>query len=577
MAKTPKTPRPQKSPVKAKAALNKMKGAATTVLHSPGDSDEPDVPDEAEVKVGIESVVWDHPEAEQKIKADEISVDDGATGIQSVMGAAAAVVSLSGLTTTKTALAVGPKNPKAKKPSPSKRKTPASKVKKPGPPSDDQVFWLRFSELYRYKADHGTMSVPRSKHGTNNVLANWIHYIRKRYARNLLADKYKSSLNGINFQWTACQITKKGFEGWFAGLVEYHKQNDTVEVLGENKKEPAACQVGKLCKENSHRSADEQEKNAEFTLQRCKMLVDIGLVPLQFYLYQSEDSDGVGEHQDSTVTQSDTGTRLNATQTLTETTSTTTQSFAVITINVTQSVASTSRKMAKDNNQKIEEDEDILEGYDRKLAAIVFATAGNVTQPLVTTTGNETQSLAATVSNVTQSLAVMASNVAADNDDRKPTAIVFATAGNVTQPLEATAGNKTQSLAATVGNVSQSLAATASDVAHSTVAATDSGVAQSLAAMASNVAHSTVAATGSAAHSTSFTEANTEAGLASFSPEMIVEDAAAREMLLEKPPLMPQVIETLLAIFHPIICLQLLTILPFIHRWLQMMLSLEKK
>jgi hypothetical protein len=113
-------------------------------------------------------------------------------------------------------------------------------------------------------------------------------------------------------------------------------------------------------------------------------------------------------------------------------------------------------------------------------------------------------------------------------------------------------------------NVKQSLAATTSDVTQSDVAATDSDVAQSLAAMASNVSQSTVAAT-----------CNNEAELASFSPEMIAEDAAAREMLLEQPPLTPQVIEILLTTFHPIICLQLLTVLPFIQRWLQMMLSLE--
>jgi hypothetical protein len=173
-AKTRKTPRPQKSPAKAKAVVNKMKGSATTAPRYPDESDEPDMPDEAEVKVGIESEVWDHPEAEKKIKADEISVDDDTTGIQSVLeaAAAAAVVSLYGATMKKTVLAAGPKKPKAKKPSPSKRKTPASKAKKPGPPSDDQVFWLRFSELCRYKADHGTTSIPRSKHGTNNVLAN---------------------------------------------------------------------------------------------------------------------------------------------------------------------------------------------------------------------------------------------------------------------------------------------------------------------------------------------------------------------------------------------------------------------
>jgi hypothetical protein len=232
MAKMLKTPHPKKSPAKAKAVVNKMKGAATTAPLYPDESNEPDVPDEAEVKVGIKCVVLDHPKAEQKIKSGEISVDDGTTGIQSVMEAAAAVVSLSGVTTKKTALAVGPKKPKAKKPSPSKRKPPASKAKKPGPPSDDQICWLRSSELYMYKSDHGTMKVPRSKHGTNNVLANWIHYIRKRYASNLLADKYKSSLNGIHFEWKGGQITKKGFEGWFAELVEYHKQNSTVKVFG---------------------------------------------------------------------------------------------------------------------------------------------------------------------------------------------------------------------------------------------------------------------------------------------------------------------------------------------------------
>jgi hypothetical protein len=136
---------------------------------------------------------------------------------------AAAVVSLSGVAKTKTVLAIGPKKPKVKKPSPSKRKAPASKVKKPAPPSDDQVFWLHFSELCRYNAEHGTTSVPRSKDGTNNVLVNWIHYIRKIYTNNVLPATHTSIFNGINFEWTAGQITKKGFEGWFAELVEYHK------------------------------------------------------------------------------------------------------------------------------------------------------------------------------------------------------------------------------------------------------------------------------------------------------------------------------------------------------------------
>jgi hypothetical protein len=104
-----------------------MKGAATTATHPPDEFDE--------AKVEVETVVWDQPEAEQKNKADEISVDDGAViGIQSIMEAAA-VVSLSGVSMIITAApANAPKKSNAKKPSPSKRKTPATKAKKPAPP-----------------------------------------------------------------------------------------------------------------------------------------------------------------------------------------------------------------------------------------------------------------------------------------------------------------------------------------------------------------------------------------------------------------------------------------------------------
>jgi hypothetical protein len=111
--KTRKTPRPQKSSAKAKAAVDKMKGAATTAPCPPDESDESDEPDKAEVEVETDTVVWDHPESEQKNKADEISVDDGdVTGIQSVMEAASAVVSLPGVATTITSLTNGPKKSK---------------------------------------------------------------------------------------------------------------------------------------------------------------------------------------------------------------------------------------------------------------------------------------------------------------------------------------------------------------------------------------------------------------------------------------------------------------------------------
>jgi hypothetical protein len=78
------------------------------------------------------------------------------------------------------------------------------------------------------------------------------------------------------------------------------------------------------------------------------------------------------------------------------------------------------------------------------------------------------------------------------------------------------------------------------------------------------------------AHSPTFTQVNTEAALSSFSPAMIAEDATARQLLLEIHPSTPHAIETLLNIFCPIICLQLLTVLPLVHRRLQMILPLGK-
>jgi hypothetical protein len=231
-------------------------------------------------------------------------------------------------------------------------------------------------------------------------------------------------LNVINFEWIEGQITQKGFEGWFAELLEYHKQNGTVKVLGEKKeKNPQLAKWGNYARRRAIAVLTNKKKNAVFTLQRCKMLVDIGLVYLHHYQYGSDDSDEVGEHQDST--------RRNATQTLTESTSAVTQSLEAITMNMTQFVALTSSKMAKDKNQHIEEDQYIQDEDGRKQSAVIFSTAGNVTHPLVATTGNNTHSLAATTSNVTQSLAATTSNLAVDYDDRKPAVVVFDTACNV--------------------------------------------------------------------------------------------------------------------------------------------------
>jgi hypothetical protein len=121
------------------------------------------------------------------------------------------------------------------------------------------------------------MTGPRSKHGTNNVLANWVHYIRKRYASNLLADKYKSSLNGINFEFTAGQITKKGFEGWFAELVEYHKQNGTVEILGDNNKNnPQLAKWGNYARRTGIAVLTNKRKNQSLLFNDGRCLLTLG-------------------------------------------------------------------------------------------------------------------------------------------------------------------------------------------------------------------------------------------------------------------------------------------------------------
>jgi hypothetical protein len=96
------------------------------------------------------------------------------------------------------------------------------------------------------------------------------------------------------------------------------------------------------------------------------MLVDIGLVPLEFYLYGSDDGDEVGEHQDG-----------NATQYITEIIWPRTKTRKLKKIKTSWTMTTRSQQPA----------------------AVVFATAGNVIQPIVVTTGNETQSLAATTGN----------------------------------------------------------------------------------------------------------------------------------------------------------------------------------
>jgi hypothetical protein len=183
---------PRKSLASAKAAVNNMKVVATKATPPSKESDNMKAKKKTAVskdseaeRQKIDRIVGPStnkaavaaPSRPEKSKADKKSGDDNIDriGIESLMKAASAVAAL---------------------PGPAKRKVTAvnnadtataplnkTKVKKPGPKTDDQHFWKRFSELCQYKADHGTMRVPRTNAGSNNILAKWVHYTRKRYAK----------------------------------------------------------------------------------------------------------------------------------------------------------------------------------------------------------------------------------------------------------------------------------------------------------------------------------------------------------------------------------------------------------
>jgi hypothetical protein len=96
------------------------------------------------------------------------------------------------------------------------------------------------------------------------------------------------------------------------------------------------------------------------------MLADIGLVPFEYYLYGQEES---AEEHEPPVPHAD-------------------------------------------ENETVEEDQDVVDDGDKKLAAVVFNTTGDVTHSITGITGNATQSLTSTTRNVTQSLAAKPVNVA---------------------------------------------------------------------------------------------------------------------------------------------------------------------
>jgi hypothetical protein len=106
MAKTRKTSRPQKSSAKAKAAVNKMKGAVTKTTQPSEESG--NMKAKRKTVVGKDSKVEPHNQScSAKSKADKNSGEDAInrTGIKSITKAASAVAASSGPATRNAAAA----------------------------------------------------------------------------------------------------------------------------------------------------------------------------------------------------------------------------------------------------------------------------------------------------------------------------------------------------------------------------------------------------------------------------------------------------------------------------------------
>jgi hypothetical protein len=72
-------------------------------------------------------------------------------------------------------------------------------------------------------------------------------------------------------------MIKKDFEGWFAELVEYHKQNGTVEVLVENKKiNPQLAMWGNYAKKTSIAVLKNKKKMQSLLFNNARCLLTLG-------------------------------------------------------------------------------------------------------------------------------------------------------------------------------------------------------------------------------------------------------------------------------------------------------------
>jgi hypothetical protein len=118
-----------------------------------------------------------------------------------------------------------PKKAKAKtKPTPPKKaktknaraKTTMTEMttasKKAGRHPDNNICVDSFGDLCMYRGFHGTMKVPQTNSGKNQPLYDWVHYSRKRKARDEVVDHYVAVFNGINFDWATGQSPRWQFK-----------------------------------------------------------------------------------------------------------------------------------------------------------------------------------------------------------------------------------------------------------------------------------------------------------------------------------------------------------------------------
>jgi hypothetical protein len=163
---------------------------------------------------------------------------------------------------------------------------------KSGRTPDKDIFFDRFGDLCKYKVVHGMLRAPRTNAGKNQPLTDWVHYIRKRKARDELAAHYVVALNGINFEWTTGQSPRGQFKVRFAELEEFKNNHGTVFFSWRGQEDPPKLTTWTAyAKSMAIKVLTKMATSSVFTLPRIKKGVDLGLVTSSFYKYGPEEEE----------------------------------------------------------------------------------------------------------------------------------------------------------------------------------------------------------------------------------------------------------------------------------------------